>query len=118
MSVYQGDLIALDTAIFTLTGVCVTLFSVMFTVMSTPVSDRLNTPLSPPTKAYEASDMHVYSCHSLVLEYTQLCCDRLVKKLKENKQPFQERRAVTFNATLTLVSKKSNIQCNSDHFKV
>lgn len=73
MSVCQGDLIAMDTGISTLTGVRVTLFSAMFTVMSTPVSERLNTPLSPPTTAYEASDVHVYSCHSLGLECTQLC---------------------------------------------
>jgi len=55
MSVCQGDLIAMDTGLSTLTGVRVTLFSVMFTVMSTPISERLNTPLSPPTTAYEGS---------------------------------------------------------------
>lgn len=80
MSICQGDLTAMDTGISTLTGVSVTLFSVVFTVMSTPVSERLNTPLSPPTTVYEASDVRVYSCHSLGLEYTQLCFDWLVEK--------------------------------------
>lgn len=118
MSVCQGDLIALDIAISTITGVPVTSFSVMFTVMSTLVSDRLNTPISPPTKAYEASDVHVYSCHSLGLEYPQLCCDRLVEKLKENTHPVlgtNPQELLHLMPCYHFSQKKSNTQYNSDH---
>lgn len=77
-----------------------------------PISDRLNTPLSLPTRAWEASDVHVYSCHSHVLEYTQLFW--LIGGKAHPIVCKHNPRAVTFNSTLTLISK--TMYFYRDHF--